>query len=689
MPVLNLQRKLLIFFLLLSIIPIVIVGYVQLGITEDELISSVNDRLSFVSTDIAKEIDRQYEQNWSRPAFFMREILQSDVIDASGKITSLKEISNFKGFISVQLSVEGVKNPILILQNNYKKRHNLSDQQAITLFQSSYSNLEEKVRNHTLYVSDPVYLAETQDWIITLATPLSKPVQGKKAILSLKLSARNILTLIRTHPFNQTGKIEIIDKEGNVLFDQNNTSRADQSFIREILEILKTGTRAIGVTPYIQYDREMLGAYAIPSYLDWVVTVSRDKELAYLPVTKIVKDLLFWASIGILLAMVGAQYFASIISKPVVAIDNVAKQVRDGNFDVQVPQNNSNDEIGHLSRRFNEMIQGLKERERVTSIFGRYQSKEVVEQLLNSSEALGLGGERKLITLLMTDLRGFTAMSEQHPPEEVIALLNDYFEVMIDIVEKYHGTINEIIGDALFVFFGAPVEMNDHAAQAIACALEMQQAMTQVNEMNQKNNRPSLEMGIGINSGEVVIGNIGSSKRTKYGVVGSDVNLTGRIESYTVGGQVLISESTYKLCHSKLQIKEEIRVQPKGVKHEMSIYDITAIGSPFNLQLESKKHNRTSLTTPVPVYFRKLDGKHVSNDTFEGQITELDLETALFTTDTQLEVLNNLSINLADKSLNDLDIYAKVTALQQNAYEIRFTSIPDKVKDFFVTVINC
>src|SRR5262245_2316922 len=167
-------------------------------------------------------------------------------------------------------------------------------------------------------------------------------------------------------------------------------------------------------------------------------------------------------------------------------------------------------------------------------MFRRYLSPEVMNALIENPASLELGGEKRRVTIMMTDLRGFTATAERLPPEQVVHLLNGYLEVMVEVIVKHQGTINEIIGDALLVFFGAPRDMPDRAQRAVACAIEMQNAMTRVNERNRAAGLPELEMGIGLNDAEVVVGNIGTSHRSKYAAVGSGVNMTSRIESYTV-----------------------------------------------------------------------------------------------------------------------------------------------------------
>ena len=147
--------------------------------------------------------------------------------------------------------------------------------------------------------------------------------------------------------------------------------------------------------------------------------------------------------------------------------------------------------------------------------------KKLTNTLLENPDMVKIGGEKRSVTIMMSDLRGFTALADRLEPEQVVQILNTYFEVMVDVLLKYNATINEIIGDSLLVIFGAPQEMPDRAERAVACAIEMQNAMTKVNEQNRSQGLPEIEMGIGLNEVEAIVGNIGSSKRSKYGVVGS------------------------------------------------------------------------------------------------------------------------------------------------------------------------
>lgn len=172
----------------------------------------------------------------------------------------------------------------------------------------------------------------------------------------------------------------------------------------------------------------------------------------------------------------------------------------------------------------------------LSETFGRYLSDDIVKQLLETPEGLLLGGEKQNLTIMMSDLRGFTAICERMEAQDLIFMLNHYLGEMTDIILRNKGTIIEFIGDGIMAIFGAPVHSDNAASEAVAAAVEMQKRMESVNAWNKAHNYPVLMMGIGINTGDVIVGNIGSVKRTKYGVAGSNVNLCGRIESYTVEG---------------------------------------------------------------------------------------------------------------------------------------------------------
>ncbi|HJS75578.1 MAG TPA: adenylate/guanylate cyclase domain-containing protein, partial [Vicinamibacteria bacterium] len=320
----------------------------------------------------------------------------------------------------------------------------------------------------------------------------------------------------------------------------------------------------------------------------------------------------------------------------------------------------------------------------IRKTFGRYLSKEVVESLLASPEGLRLGGEKRNITIMMSDLRGFTAVSEKLDPEQVVAMLNNYLGKMAEIVTGSDGTIDEFIGDAILALFGAPIHRENDAERAVICALQMQLAMREVNEENRRNGFPELEMGIALNTGECVVGNIGSQKRAKYGVVGSHVNLTGRIESYTVGGQILISKATADAVGSDLKLGDELQLGAKGFREPVTVYELLGIGGTHQILLPERSEELRRLVREIPITVEVLEGKHVAGDAAEGKLIALSMAEATITATRNLERLANLRLRLT--GLNGViipgDLYAKVTACEEGRYVLRFTSVPEEIKSF-------
>lgn len=332
----------------------------------------------------------------------------------------------------------------------------------------------------------------------------------------------------------------------------------------------------------------------------------------------------------------------------------------------------------------------------IRKTFGRYLTNEVVANLLEKPDGLKLGGERRNITILTSDLRGFTAISERLPAEEVIKIINLYLGYMADVITQYQGTIDEFMGDGILVLFGAPTVREDDAIRAIACAVAMQLAMGPVNETMQQLGLPHLEMGIGINTGEVVVGNIGSEKRSKYGIVGGQVNLTYRIESYSVGGQILISESTFKQVESVVRVNGQKAVQPKGVQQPITIYEIGGIGGQYNLYLPKEEEVFLTLPSAIRLQYTPLDGKHIDSSMMQGRLSKLSLKAAEICIDQNgdsvvLAPLTNLKLNIFmsnDETFSE-DIYAKVIEpTTDNSFYIHFTNKPPEIEKQLSTLYN-
>ena len=229
----------------------------------------------------------------------------------------------------------------------------------------------------------------------------------------------------------------------------------------------------------------------------------------------------------------------------------------------------------------------------IREVFGRYMTDELADELLKDPAALALGGRRRMVTVMMTDLRGFTPVSGRLDPEEVIDALNIYFAAMLDITARHGGTIDNIIGDGLMVLFGVPKQAESDACRAVACAIEMQNAMADVNNSLQARGLPELSIGVGINSGEVVVGNVGSDRYAKFSAIGTPVNIAARLESLSLAGQVLITEETLRQADATIDTVGSLRVKAKGVEGHVMIYDVTAIEGESSACLDTRMTGAT------------------------------------------------------------------------------------------------
>lgn len=305
----------------------------------------------------------------------------------------------------------------------------------------------------------------------------------------------------------------------------------------------------------------------------------------------------------------------------------------------------------------------------LSETFGRFLSDEIVRQLLDTPDGLALGGKKRTLTVMMSDLRGFTVMSEQMAAADLLNMLNHYLGEMTEEIQKNNGTIIEFIGDGIMAIFGAPAHSENHAADAIAAAVQMQNRMAEINRWNAERGYPALEMGIGLNTGEVIVGNIGSEKRTKYGVVGSQVNLCGRIESYTVGGQILISPLTREMAGTKLEVAQEMEVFPKGVKGALVLSHVTGIGEPFNVSCAKEEHVFQKLDQPREVEFVLIQGKHVDTQTAVGRFVAVSENGAIMYTEHPLKVHDNIRLEAGGY------LFAKVLKAVPQGWMLRFTAL--------------
>ena len=220
-----------------------------------------------------------------------------------------------------------------------------------------------------------------------------------------------------------------------------------------------------------------------------------------------------------------------------------------------------------------------KSKEKVKTAMGKYISEDVMKRVIQNIDNLGLGGKKSIVTVLFSDIRGFTSMSEQMSAQEVSEILNEYFTEMEPIISKYNGVINKFIGDAVMAIFGEPIQDKKHPQNAVKCAYAMLEKVKELQKKWAKEDKPKIEIGIGINTGEVFVGNIGSVKRMEYTVIGDTVNLASRLESYNkiYKTKLLISASTYEEVKGFVDVIKISDVQIRGKANKMDIYEVLSV----------------------------------------------------------------------------------------------------------------
>jgi adenylate cyclase len=272
---------------------------------------------------------------------------------------------------------------------------------------------------------------------------------------------------------------------------------------------------------------------------------------------------------------------ASVMSRALRRVNVALKKLEQQEY-THVEAVKTGDELEDLATGFNTMVDGLKERDKLKTTFGKYMTASVIEHLLSGK--VELGGKSIPVTILFSDIRSFTTMSEKMDAQAVVALLNEYFTEMVSIVIREDGVVDKYIGDAIMAVFGAPVPKADDAIRAVRAAVRMREALRRFNERLREEGRPEINMGVGIHTGEVVAGNIGSESRMEYTVIGDAVNLASRLESSTkeLGVNILISEATYVLAKDEVEARPMREITVKGRNKPVMTYEVVGLrGEPL------------------------------------------------------------------------------------------------------------
>ncbi|MBU1276348.1 MAG: HAMP domain-containing protein [Proteobacteria bacterium] len=429
--------------------------------------------------------------------------------------------------------------------------------------------------------------AETVTLIFDLSNEDKRPV----ARLEVVMRFAHLLEDLRALNWWQSDNVYLVENTGRVLARGAEAhplggrlgASGDAFQLKVLTEVLSKNSGTILGPGHPA--REVAGFYHL-SRAPWSLVMLARGDVVLAPVEQFLKAYVVAGLICVGLVLVLIFMVTGQVAGSVRQVCQAARQVAMGHYD-DVPVPRRNDEFFRLAHSFNTMVAGLKEKDYIRDTFGRYVDPAVARRLMSRPDATLLGGEKRKVAIMMTDVRGFTALCDTLSPEETIGVINRYLSRFIEVIQRHEGIIVDFLGDAVLAFFDSLEQGEAEAVrQAVCCALELQAATAEFTQEAAAQGRPQLATGIGLNFGEVVVGNIGSPARTKYGIVGGPVNLTQRIQSQAEGGEIVVSQEIRDLLPGQIQVGRTFSVRPKGLDRDIELYLLTGSSSCGGLQAE-------------------------------------------------------------------------------------------------------
>jgi class 3 adenylate cyclase/HAMP domain-containing protein len=387
---------------------------------------------------------------------------------------------------------------------------------------------------------------------------------------------------------SDTELIFAIDQNGGL---QMSTSEVTLKETEEVaLADLAAQKRKELVNPKIAgFERVAMTFYFEP--FDWFVLVTEDRNTFYRSVNQITVQSGIILGVSLSAALIMLLVLAQYLTRPLTKVVGTMKDIISTNDLSERVLVEYHDEIGTLAHTFNIMVGELekaynqiknfafkavlaqKREAKIRNIFQKYVPNDVIDSFFANPEAM-LVGENRVLSVLFSDIRSFTSISEQMMPDDLVNSLNRYFSVMVDIIMSHDGVVDKYIGDAIMAFFGAPVKHEDDALHSVLAGIEMTEALADFNRQQQEMEKPPFQIGVGINYGVVTVGNIGTDKKMDYTVIGDMVNLASRCEGLTKKYKqpIIITESLWSRVNEKLPCRELDKVAVKGKTKGVAIY---------------------------------------------------------------------------------------------------------------------
>jgi adenylate cyclase len=420
-------------------------------------------------------------------------------------------------------------------------------------------------------------LNENDAYMLTIFYPLVK--ESETSFSHIAVASVRMEKLRRTFAEIISRDVYLTDSNGSLLAHSKGDLVKEFDAITDwaLFQKAKSSTLMISqITENLKgyNDVDIQGAFSKTPY--GLIVFSETPKAFILGPSKIAKqESIYWLGIILSASFFLVFVFSTTITNPIEKLQKLTEEVAAGNFDVYATQEiTSNDEVGDLAVAFDNMTEGLRERDKIKNVMNKFHGSSVADTLMSSE--LEKTGSRKDCVIYFSDIRGFTDFSERHEAEEVVEMLNEYFEIMVGIIIKNGGVVDKFIGDAIMAVWGAPTGQEDDAQRAMKACLEMRQGLVEFNNKRIAQGKEPMRVGMGLHIGSVISGTIGSSERMEYTVIGDNVNMAARIEASTkaFGADVLLSNDIAQVVQNDFIIKEAGRVEVKGKAEKLILHTL-------------------------------------------------------------------------------------------------------------------
>lgn len=412
--------------------------------------------------------------------------------------------------------------------------------------------------------------------LFTIGVPLMKDSKGR--VSHIAIADYSLARLQKSFDTDGYRTFFLIDQNGTTVAHQDVDQALNRANMKAnpIVSAALTSDEPNNQTRFYDPIKKtyFYGTFVKASLNTFVVgLVSEDVIL--LPARKVRHAAIAFMGLLISISILGVFIFSNSITNPIEQLASLIKVVAKGNFSVSARRViRTKDEVGDLAKAFDQMTEGLKERDKVKTLFSKFHGSSIADDLINKK--IGIGGSNKQVTVFFSDIRGFTQFSESRSPEEVVGMLNEYFGIMVRIIQQNHGIVDKFIGDAIMAVWGAPKSTQRDTQNAVRACLEMRKALAELNDRRNQRGEPPILIGMGLHTGAAISGTIGSDDRMEYTVIGDTVNLTSRIESSTkvFGADLLISETTARHVDSEFALVEVGTAEVKGKSQPIHLYKV-------------------------------------------------------------------------------------------------------------------